>query len=319
MAEEFLLFLYTQTHHGATAGTWTAWEKTLLDRSKSVCCFAAPAQLTVPSSLRWALVFEDEAKGLVALARTLPRAWFLQPNASLTVVRAPVSRQLLTEGSIGYSLLRDGPVHRVFASVNITGRAGKDLQSLSIRLRLPVDWGNVTSVVSGSGDDWLDRLDGDVLQLCDAGSLPSSIALQRIRIDYSQPQEAGVLRRRLKSDDHHTDGGIKGNLTLPLALDSNMVLQRAPKSARLWGWTSPTEVVTIVLKMPNQRSISTATTATSAGRWETTLPPLPAGVDGSLLFTTPSGGHRLLTNIAVGDVYMCSGEQASVSTLTHTM
>jgi len=35
MAEEFLLFLFTQTHHGCTQGTWTFWEKVLIDRSKS--------------------------------------------------------------------------------------------------------------------------------------------------------------------------------------------------------------------------------------------------------------------------------------------
>ena len=32
MAEEFVLFLYPQSHHGATKGTWTFWEKVPLDR-----------------------------------------------------------------------------------------------------------------------------------------------------------------------------------------------------------------------------------------------------------------------------------------------
>ena len=186
MAEEFLLFLFSQSHHSATAGTWTFWEKVLLDRSKSMCCFAAPAQLTVPSALRWALVFEDEAKGLVAMARTLPRAWFLQPNASLTVERAPVSRQLLIAGQVGYSLQRGGPAHRIIASIDVKGAAGTSLKTLSLRLRLPVEWGNVTSITSGIGDDWSDQLEGDVLMLCGRdGKLPSTAALQGIQIAYS--------------------------------------------------------------------------------------------------------------------------------------
>ena len=121
MAEEFLLFLYAQSHHGCTTGTWTFWEKVLIDRSRTVCCFAAPAQLTVPSALRWGLAFEDEGKGVLALARAVPRAWFAQPGSNLTVTNAPVSRQLLTDGAVSFSLQRKDTARAIVASVQIGG------------------------------------------------------------------------------------------------------------------------------------------------------------------------------------------------------
>lgn len=134
------------------------WEKVLIDRSKSVCCFAAPAQLTVPSALRWGLVFEDEAKGVLALARAVPRAWFEQPNSNLTVTNAPVSRQLVRDGAVSYSLQRLAATHKVLACVTINGGAGPALQKLSLRLRMPSDFGPVKSVTSGIGEDWTERL-----------------------------------------------------------------------------------------------------------------------------------------------------------------
>jgi sialate O-acetylesterase len=128
-----------------------------------------------------------------------------------------------------------------------------------------------------------------------ASSTNSYVQLVGLRITLGAP-----------STSHHD--GAAGNLTLSRALGSNMVLQRAPKRARLWGWASPAEPVTVHLELP-QRPPHSVTTITGAdGRWETTLPPMPAATAGSLLFTTPSGGHQLLRNIAVGDVYLCSGQ-----------
>ena len=201
MAEEFLLFLFSQSHHSATAGTWTFWEKVLLDRSKSMCCFAAPAQLTVPCALRWALVFEDEANGLVALARTLPRAWFVQSNASLSLEHAAVSHQLISGGSVGFSLQRDGAACCIIVSVAVSGTAGTTLKTLSLRLRFPLVWGNVTSITSGSGGNWLNKLEGDVLKICDAGRpLPGTGELQGIRIEFSRTSKQDAATP-LKNDD----------------------------------------------------------------------------------------------------------------------
>lgn len=191
MAEEFLLFLFAQSHHGCTQGTWTFWEKVLIDRSKSICCFAAPAQLTVPSALRWGLAFEDEGKGVLALARAVPRVWFAQPGSNLTVINAPVSRQLLTNGVVSFSLHRRDMARVIMASIQISGPTGPALQQLSLRLRMPSDWGKIKSVTSGTGEDWTRRLQPvtssavakDVLMLGGAG-LPSTAELTNIVVAY---------------------------------------------------------------------------------------------------------------------------------------
>eukprot|EP01043_Picozoa_sp_COSAG02_P068807 COSAG02_NODE_11557_length_1700_cov_2.083698_1_plen_255_part_00 len=193
MVEEFLLFLYAQSHHGCTQGTWTFWEKVLIDRSKSICCFAAPSQLTVPSALRWGLAFEDEAKGVLALARAVPRAWFEQPNSNLTVTDAPVSRQLILGGRVSYSLQREETAHKILATVTLSGGAGPALQELQLRLRM---FGStIKTVTSGIGEDWTNRLSAaktaggrpaikDVLAF--AGALPSAAELTGITILYSK-------------------------------------------------------------------------------------------------------------------------------------
>jgi hypothetical protein len=202
--------------------SWTFWEKVLIDRSRSTCCFAAPAQLTVPSALRWALVFE--ANGEIALARTTPRAWFTWPHANLSVVRAPVSRQLLSGGAIGFSLRRDGSAHRILASIDVSGMAGQALRKLSLRLRLPKSWGNATRVTSGTGNDWTSQLRRDVLTF-DCGTrgqrLPSAQALADIRVDFAGAgagskamRAVGAVRAAtklatLKSDDAGAHTGVQ--------------------------------------------------------------------------------------------------------------
>lgn len=192
MLEEFLLFLFTQSHHGCTQGTWTFREKVLVDRSKTLCCFAAPAQLTVPSVLRWGLAFKDEAKGVLALARAVPRAWFSTTGSNLTVTAALVSRQLLASGAISYSLQRKAAERTIVASVEVGGAACPALKQLSLRLRLPSAWGEIKSVKSGTGENWMGRVQPakvgvavkDVLMLGSVG-LPSPAELVGISIGFS--------------------------------------------------------------------------------------------------------------------------------------
>eukprot|EP01046_Picozoa_sp_COSAG06_P009762 COSAG06_NODE_516_length_14818_cov_18.077926_6_plen_117_part_00 len=110
-------------------GTWTFWEKVLIDRSKMLCCFAAPAQLTVPSALRWGLVFEDEGNGVLALAPAVPRAWFAEPSSDLTVVDAPVSRQLLAGGAVSFVLQRQAARARSSPQCRLPAWRGKRCRS----------------------------------------------------------------------------------------------------------------------------------------------------------------------------------------------
>ena len=102
--------------------------------------------------------------------------------------------------------------------------------------------------------------------------------------------------------------GVTGvsELRLPLALGSGMVLQRAPKAARLWGWAAAGEQVTAML----DGGPHTAGVADSSGQWNLMLPPQPASLVGrTITITAPtSGGIRNLTDVLFGDVFLCSGQ-----------
>ena len=62
-------------------------------------------------------------------------------------------------------------------------------------------------------------------------------------------------------------------LRLPTFVDSHMVLQRAPMSARLWGWSAPGSQVRATLN----NNISVVATTGAAGNWSLDLPPQDAG------------------------------------------
>ena len=87
-----------------------------------------------------------------------------------------------------------------------------------------------------------------------------------------------------------------GNLTLPKVLDSLMVLQRAPKSAQVWGWGSPSAQVSVSL---DGKKVSTAT-VDGDGKWKTFLPPQPASINHTLTFESTDGGAKTLLGVAFG-------------------
>jgi sialate O-acetylesterase len=91
-----------------------------------------------------------------------------------------------------------------------------------------------------------------------------------------------------------------GNLTLPKALGSNMVLQRAPKRAALWGWASPGDRLTVTLS----GTAPAQAVADGGGAWSVSLPPQCAGgcVDKEITIASADGGSKTLTNVAFGDV-----------------
>lgn len=97
-----------------------------------------------------------------------------------------------------------------------------------------------------------------------------------------------------------------GNLTLPKVLGSHMVLQRAPKNARVWGWATPGDKVTVTLA----ETTAVQSTADSSGAWSVSLPPqCPAGCVGKqLTITSADGGSQVLTDVGFGDVLFCSGQ-----------
>lgn len=91
-----------------------------------------------------------------------------------------------------------------------------------------------------------------------------------------------------------------GNVTLPKIFTDNMVLQRdAP--IPVWGWASPGETVKVVL---NGKTVSVKTAKN--GKWLVKLPVMTAG--GPYTLSVEGKNKIALTNVLIGDVWICSGQ-----------
>ncbi|AOW10781.1 sialate O-acetylesterase [Flavobacterium gilvum] len=101
---------------------------------------------------------------------------------------------------------------------------------------------------------------------------------------------------------------IKAQVKLPKVLGSNMVLQRE-KPVPVWGWASPSEMVTV--SFSGQKK---TTKTDSDGNWRVELSPLKASYKPQMM--TISGSNTItLSNILVGEVWLCSGQ----SNMEYTM
>eukprot|EP01102_Stenamoeba_stenopodia_P007032 TRINITY_DN1964_c0_g1_i2.p1 TRINITY_DN1964_c0_g1~~TRINITY_DN1964_c0_g1_i2.p1 ORF type:complete len:561 (+),score=125.97 TRINITY_DN1964_c0_g1_i2:142-1683(+) len=89
-------------------------------------------------------------------------------------------------------------------------------------------------------------------------------------------------------------------------LGSNMVLQQAPQSAVLWGWTSaPSSKVVVSFNGNNY----TATSDDTDGLWTVSLPPTSASFQAyTIELASSAGDQATLTNVLFGDVYICGGQ-----------
>ena len=82
----------------------------------------------------------------------------------------------------------------------------------------------------------------------------------------------------------------------------HMVLQR-DQPLPVWGWAAPGRAVTVEVGPHSARTRTNA-----AGRWHLNLPPLESG-KGPLTLTAKAGDETIrLTDILVGDVWLCSGQ-----------
>jgi hypothetical protein len=103
---------------------------------------------------------------------------------------------------------------------------------------------------------------------------------------------------------------------LPTFIASNMVLQRAPARANIWG--NNAEVGERISVQLDQGS-SWNTTANSSGGWLVQLAPQQASAKNHSLAVSfsISGRRRVLTNVAFGDVFLCSGQSNMEFSLNH--
>ena len=98
---------------------------------------------------------------------------------------------------------------------------------------------------------------------------------------------------------------VAGLLTLPSHIASGMVIQRG-RNLTLWGLDTVGAVVTV--EYQSQKLVSAP--ADAAGRFFVVLPSAPASsVPTTIALTSTTGSAVTLTDVLVGDVYVCSGQR----------
>ena len=94
---------------------------------------------------------------------------------------------------------------------------------------------------------------------------------------------------------------VFASITLPRVLGSNMVLQR-DQPVPVWGWAAPGEKISVAFAGQKKSA-----QADAAGRWEVRLGKLTASATPATM--TIAGSESItLTNILVGEVWLCSGQ-----------
>ena len=91
-----------------------------------------------------------------------------------------------------------------------------------------------------------------------------------------------------------------GDIRLPALVGSNMVLQRN-KPLHIWGWAAKGEAVAVTFRGKTYK-----TTTGSGGKWEVTLPAMPAGGPYDMDIAGKNSIH--LENILIGEVWVASGQ-----------
>ncbi|RAK00199.1 sialate O-acetylesterase [Larkinella arboricola] len=92
------------------------------------------------------------------------------------------------------------------------------------------------------------------------------------------------------------------NVSLPSILNSNMVLQQQTELV-LWGWADPTEKITV---SASWASAPVSTTCANDAVWKVSLQTPKAG--GPYTITIQGHNKIELTNILIGEVWLCSGQ-----------
>ncbi|MBC6610006.1 sialate O-acetylesterase [Hymenobacter sp. BT507] len=97
-------------------------------------------------------------------------------------------------------------------------------------------------------------------------------------------------------------------IRLPKLVSNGMVLQRE-KPVTIWGWAAVGEKVTITFQGKTYRA-----TADTQGQWRVSLPAMKAG--GPYDMTLTASNQLKVSDILVGDVWLCSGQSNMETTMT---
>jgi hypothetical protein len=95
--------------------------------------------------------------------------------------------------------------------------------------------------------------------------------------------------------------------SISASLGDNMVLQRAPQAATVWGFAAPGTTVKTTFLGDVYTSTAGADTI-----WRQALPPQPATTTpATITFTASTGESGSLSNVLFGDVFFCSGQSST--------
>src|SRR5688572_17697548 len=94
---------------------------------------------------------------------------------------------------------------------------------------------------------------------------------------------------------------LRAELKLPAIIGDHMVLQQKQANP-IWGWDTPGTKVTVTFAGQSQTA-----TAAQDGAWRVKLQPAPANATPQNL-TIAGSTTRTLTDVLVGEVWMCSGQ-----------
>lgn len=95
-----------------------------------------------------------------------------------------------------------------------------------------------------------------------------------------------------------TAGSLQAGVNLPQIISDGMVVQR-DRPLTLWGTADPGEKFDIQVSKGKKTSV----TAGADGNWRVELPALKTGADYDIKI-----GDKMISNVAVGDVLLCSGQ-----------
>lgn len=99
-----------------------------------------------------------------------------------------------------------------------------------------------------------------------------------------------------------TSSMLQAEVRLPAILGSNMVMQRNT-DANLWGWATPNTSIKVKTSWSQDTFVATSD---SHGRWLVSIPTGEAMWNQSI--TIDDGDQLELSNVMIGDVWICSGQ-----------
>ncbi|QDS71286.1 hypothetical protein FKW77_001178 [Venturia effusa] len=125
--DEFILFMYTHRYYVHSRGVWNAAE--VAGTAGGASTFCIPAQLTIPSLVRWALVLDHQDLDVdkLYLGRGVPREW-LATQKEISIKQAPTRW-----GRVDYSI-QAGAGGNVTAQVKFGEKVPKEFE---VKLRFP--------------------------------------------------------------------------------------------------------------------------------------------------------------------------------------